>query len=129
MAAYATAEDLQARWKTLSPEEQARAATLLGDASLWLREWFPDLDARIASGSIEAGIALMVACAMVKRAMIASGLEGVTYAQDSEIYGPFSHQTGRTYKNPEGNLYVTAAERDLLEGRTSDAISMECAGW
>lgn len=129
MVAFATHEDLQDRWKELSDEEVSRADVLLEDASVWLREWFPDLESRIAAGSIDAAVAKMVACAMVKRAMISSGNEGITYAQRSEVYGPMSHQTGLTYKNPEGNLYITVAERDLLDGQPSGAKSMECAGW
>ena len=129
MAAFASHEDLEARWKPLSDEEQARADVLLEDASVWLGEWFPGLESRVAAGELAATIPTMVACAMVKRAMVSSGMEGVTYAQESEVYGPMSHQSGRTFKNPEGNLYITALERDLLDGQPSGAVSMECSGW
>ncbi len=128
MAAFATADDLGNRWKEFDGAEANRANTLLADASLLLRQWFPDLDARIESGSLDVGIPLMVVCAMVKRAMIASGREGVTYSQESENYGSFGHQSGLTFKNPEGNLYLTTAERGLLDSRASDAVSMECGG-
>ena len=123
MAAYATTSDLAARWRGLSDAEEPVADVLLSDAAVWLRAWFPDLDSRVGA-SVDEQALVMVSCSMVKRAMLSSGREGQTSGM--EAMGPFTQQVA--YKNPEGNLYLTAQEADLLDGRPSGAVSMECAG-
>lgn len=125
---YATPEDLSDRWKQLSDDEASTAATLLSDAAVWLRAWFPDLDARIGGGMLDAQVAVMVSCAMVKRALLALNYEGQSNASSTETMGPFTVTHQAVFKNPEGNLYLTAQEADLLDGRPSGAVSMECAG-
>lgn len=124
MAAFATPADLEARWRPLTDAETVVATTLLADAAVWLRAWFPDLDARIASAAVDTQAAVMVSCSMVKRALIASGHEG--QSSGMEAMGPFTRQVA--FRNPEGNLYVTEQEVDVLDGRPSGAVSMECAG-
>ncbi|HNP58424.1 hypothetical protein [uncultured Gordonia sp.] len=126
MAAYATAQDLRSRWPALA--DSATAEVLLEDAALWLRTWFPDLDARIASGAVDAGLAEMISCAMVKRAMLASEHEGQANQQSTAVMGPFTATSQVAYRNPEGNLYLTTQESDAFDGRPSGAVSMECAG-
>ena len=112
MVAFATSDDLASRWRPLIGDETDRADTLLGDASVWLRAWFPDLDGRIADGRIDAAIPVMVSCAMVKRAMLAAQFDGMSSVNDSAgIYGQ-----QRVFSNPQGNLYITSAERDLIAG-------------
>ncbi|MDJ0454411.1 Gp19/Gp15/Gp42 family protein [Gordonia amicalis] len=123
MSAYATPSDLAARWRVLTGLEDSQAETLLSDAAVWLRVWFPDLDARIEAGDVDAQVAVMLSCAMVKRAMIASGHEG--QSSGLAVMGPFTEQV--VFRNPEGNLYITEQEKILLDGR-SDAVSMECSG-
>ena len=61
--AFATVEDLEARWRTLTPEEQAMAAVLLDDAAVKLSEWEIDGDEK------QAAKLKIVSCDMVKRAM------------------------------------------------------------
>ena len=124
MVAYATSDQLASRWHALDEDEESTAGELLEDAAVWLRIWFPGLDARIADGRIEARAAEMVSCAMVKRAMIASGREG--QSSGMEVMGPFTSQAA--FRNPEGNLYLTAQEVNLIEGNPPSAVSMECAG-
>ena len=126
MTAYATAAQLKSRWPALADE--ATAAVLLADAALWLRTWFPDLDERIASGALDAGVAEMISCAMVKRAMLTSEHEGQANQQSTAVMGPFTATTQVAYRNPDGNLYLTTQESDALDGRPSGAVSMECAG-
>jgi hypothetical protein len=61
MADYATWEDVQARWRSLTQPEQDKATTYLGDASVLLRRNVPDLDERIATdnaAAIAAGTAV-----------------------------------------------------------------------
>lgn len=126
MATYAEAADLQARWRSLTTEETSRATVLLGDASVWLRAWFPDLDDRLAAGTLEADVPKMVVCAMVKRAMLDS--DGLSSEQSQQTAGPFSVTAQRAFSNPDGNLYVTARERDLLLGIRGAAVSFTSPG-
>lgn len=109
-AAFATVDDLENRWRTLSPEEQLLAGTLLEDASAMVRALASDVDARIWSGDLDAGVPVMVVCSMVKRAMLAADAPGVRTSQETS--GPFSQSY--TFANPMGDLYLTAAEKKLL---------------
>lgn len=126
MNPFAIADDLESRWRPLSTVEKARANVLLGDASVWLRAWFPELDDRITAGSLDPDVPKMVACAMVKRAMLDS--DGMSSNQSQQTMGPFSMMNQRSFSNPDGNLYVTSRERDLLSGNTSSAVSMTSPG-
>jgi hypothetical protein len=61
VADYATWQDVQARWRTLTSAEQTQATTYLGDASVLLRRNVPDLDERIVAdntAAIAAGTAV-----------------------------------------------------------------------
>ncbi len=105
MAAFAEVSDLEARWRPLpTPQEQATATALLGDASLIIRAEAPGADA------LDAELTKMVACGMVKRAMLASNMEGFSQVQNAA--GPFQH--GGTLANPMGNLYLSKQDRRLL---------------
>lgn len=110
---YATATDVQARWpeKVLSTAELATADTLCADASRRARARWRTLDARVAAGTLDPDDVRMVIATMVKRAMLASGAEGMT--NDSRTAGPFS-QT-RTYANPMGNLYFSKEDVMTLD--------------
>jgi hypothetical protein len=112
VTAYATVDQLQARWRPLTTEETSKAGVLLEDASVQIRFEIPDLKGRIEAGDADLlSAAIRVECAMVKRAM-ASGddVAGVTSTQETQ--GPFS-QTFQ-FANPSGDLYLTKAERRLL---------------
>ena len=63
--AYATVSDLEARWRTLSESEAARAAVLLDDAAVKIDEagYIDPNDSRKVS------LAKIISCDMVKRAM------------------------------------------------------------
>lgn len=102
MAALATAADVAAMWRPLTAEETTQAATLVDYASAVVRARFPDVDARVAAGSLDAALPRLVVASMVKRAMLAGGLEGVK----RDVVGPFQTEAF----NPEGALYLTGAE-------------------
>lgn len=112
MRPFATANDLEARWRVLSASEKGQAETMLGDAS-----------AVIASELARSGIALdesdeiqaanlkATCCAMVKRAMNAGDeLSGVS--QYSQTAGSYSFSA--TAANLNGDLYMTSNERKRL---------------
>lgn len=128
MAAYATSTDLQSRWRALTTAEQSQATTLLGDASTWIRAWIPSVDERITAGLLDSELVKIVACSMVKRAMLGLGHEGQASHQHTETMGPFTETENAVFRNPDGNLYLTRDEFDLLDGRPSGAVSMECEG-
>lgn len=128
MAAFATHEDLVKRWKGFDLADAELADQLLEDASVWLRAWFPCAhDLTGASLDLVQSL-VIVACAMVKRALLNGDSEGQT--SSSETVGPFQYQVA--YRNPEGNLYVTKQEEKLIDSacglNTSGAVSMTAQG-
>lgn len=121
---YASVTDLEARWRPLTDTEKATAEVLLGDASALIRVEVPDLVGRLFADppTIDEDVLRLVACAMVKRAMLAgSTADGVS--QQSQTAGPFSQQF--TYANPMGNLYLTKAERKLLGAGAQSAFTVD----
>lgn len=108
---YATVEDVEARWRTLSAEEKARAGVLLEDAAVRIDSACPLPVLPILPTEAELAARRIVSCEMVKRAMIAGdSMPGVETVQDGA--GPF--QTSFKYTNPTGDLYLTKADRKLL---------------
>lgn len=69
--AFATVEELAARWKELSNAEEDMASALLDDAAVMLRAAVPDLDARLEDGRLGVDVLSLVSCRMVRRAMSA----------------------------------------------------------
>jgi hypothetical protein len=111
MEPFATLEDLQQRFRILSADEQTRAAVLLEDASNIIHREFDLADRDIdLTDPVLVGNLKHVCCAMVKR-VIANGALG-DYTQYSQTVGSFNEQY--TFANPQGDMYLTAAERRLL---------------
>jgi hypothetical protein len=103
---FADAEELQVRWRPFTSDaERARAVALLGVASRLIRSQVPDVDARIAAGTLDPMLVGDVAVDVVRRAMVG----GVPGAQQSSTTVDGVSQS-YTYGNPMGNLYVTSDE-------------------
>ena len=125
---FAQLTDLQARWPALPLANESVAVQLLADASLWLRAWFPTAEtAAVDSADLTAALT-MVTCSIVKRAMLNADREGLTsYGETIDAY---AEQV--VFRNPDGNLYVTSAERQLLETllglNTAGAVSQTARG-
>lgn len=104
--AYATTQDIEARWRTLTQDEQSRADVLLDDAAAIL-------DALVVQdGTNEQGELLRtVSCNMVIRAMSAAA-DSYGVSQQSMTAGPYTQQW--TYSNPSGDMYLTKLEKRLL---------------
>ncbi len=118
---FATASDLESGWRPLTDAEVARADTLLSRASARIRQRFPSVDDRIAEGTLDPEIPLIVAVAMAQRAMSVTA-EGVS--QESQNAGPFA--VNRQFSNPMGNLYLGADDIALLsESRVRRAFSVD----
>ena len=114
-APFASASDVAARWRTLTSAEVATADVLAVDASGMIRDRWSDVDSRIAAGTLSAASVTRVVAHMVKRAMIAGDAEGLE--SRSQTAGPFG--VSDKFANPNANLYFTAEDLRLLEGRPS----------
>ena len=112
-ADYATLADLKKHWPKLPSEDEEEAKQKLHEASIIIRGEYPDLDAWIAGGGMDPETPQFVACRMVKNALNVdeeaptAGLETFQFGA-----GPFS--MGGKVRNPDGNIYLTAADKRLL---------------
>ena len=112
MGAFATVNDLEARWRTLDDDEKAKAEVLLGDASVHLQTFI-----RQKRGEFYNPDALMlenlkvVCCNVVMRSMNAKqsffGMSEV-----SATAGPYSQTF--TPINSSGDMRLTDEELRLL---------------
>jgi hypothetical protein len=121
MFAFATKTDVAARWRTLSTDESTLVDALLEDASDMIRVRWPDVDERLTAGTLERKTLVRVVSAMVRRAMMNRGSEGV--ATTNTVAGPFAQNA--TFTNADGNLYLTA--QDILD--LSVATERSHVGW
>lgn len=106
--AYATCADVEARWRTLTADEQDKATVLLEDASVELSR----LVRVDISDQQQAAALRIVCCNMVIRSMVASTSDTYGVGELQATMGPFG-QTAK-FANPNGDLYVTKQERKLL---------------
>lgn len=111
MAALATVDDVESRWRPLTTEEQQRALVLLDDASAVIRTRFPSIDTQIAYGDVAQEAVIATAVAMVVRVM--SNPEGVS----QETIDSYSV----TYRERSGSMYLDPTEADLLSPDTATA--------
>ncbi|MER7331668.1 MULTISPECIES: hypothetical protein [unclassified Micromonospora] len=110
---FATPEQVAAVFRPLTAAEAAIVAARLAAASRMLRGRFPDLDARIAAGTLDPDLAADAAVAMVLRVIRKPGaLAGVGNLK-AEATGPFRRDY---YPDEDGDLdlVVTDAEVALL---------------
>lgn len=108
---YATPDDVEIRWRTLTDSEQDVVAVLIEDAADIIVGRWPDIPGRIVDGAIPEVTLVRVIAGMVRRAMMNRDSEGVTQMQATA--GPFSG--GATYSNPNNNLYLTADDIRALD--------------
>lgn len=122
--AYATVEDLEARYGELSSDLQEQAEVLLDDAAVLI-----DSQATIDSeDEQQLAAAKMVSCAVVNRALQASASDMYGVSNASYTMGPFSQSA--TFSNPSGDLYLTAQEKRLLGAGGTIISSMRAqVGW
>lgn len=97
----------------------------LARASRYVRAEVPSVDARIASGKLDADLVKDIVCEMVKSAS-ASMAEGVGVASVQQAAGPYSKTT--TFANPVGDLYLTKKQRRLLGGGLARAGNVDVIG-
>lgn len=114
--AFAEVSDLEARWRELTTDDEARASVLLDDASAMLEAMVGVVDPAYSDYMNRLKI---VTCNMVIRAMSASEADTFGASNMSMTAGPYSQSF--TYANPSGDMYVTKAEKVML-GITSSYI-------
>lgn len=110
---YADLADLKLHWSKLPAEDEADATQKLHEASVEVRGNYPDLDSRIGSGSLDPEIPKLVVCRMVKRALDVSE-DAPTAGFESMQFGTGPFTVGGKVHNPDGNVYLSAADKRLL---------------
>ena len=106
MADLATIADVEARWRTLSADEAATAATLITDASGMVRVRVPTIDDRLAAGTLSAETVAGVVARMVLRVMrnpegkVSESIDDYTYRRSDAV--------------ADGSLYLSDDELRLL---------------
>lgn len=106
--AYATVDDLEARWHALDGDEADRAEVLLEDAAAML-DALVEVD---PEDEKQANLLKIVSCSMVTRAMLSAESDAYGVSQLDYGMGPFSQAAH--FANPNGDLYITAQEKRLL---------------
>lgn len=114
--AYASIEDLAARWRPLSGAEATRATVLLDDAAVRI-----DAAKKPSTPPADLEVRKIISCDMVKRAMMTDP-NLPPASQTQQTAGPF--QQGITYANPAGDMYLTKAEQTMLGARRQTASSV-----
>lgn len=115
---FATPDELAARWRPLFDGERETATTLLADASDLIMTQCPKWD------KANEATLRRIACQMVKRAMLAMDRAGVS--QSTQTAGSFSESM--SYSNPDGDLYLTSAERKSLGKGVQTAFHIHMGG-
>jgi hypothetical protein len=113
MADYATLEDLKKHWPGLPAEREAEATQKLHEATVEVRALFPDVETRLLASTLDDDIPRLVVSRMVKRAMDVA-TDAATAGLESFQFGTGPFTMGGKVHNPEGNLYLTAADKRLL---------------
>jgi hypothetical protein len=113
MADLAQVDDLTDVWRDLDAAEVGRAASLIRFASAYVRDEIPSVDARIASGTLQADTVAGIVVSMVQRAM--GNTDGVlTRSRSIDDYSE-SFTYDRAVSS--GELMLTDSERARLTGR------------
>lgn len=106
--AYATVEDLEARWKVLTESERATAETLLDDAAAYLDAVVPTCN----SNPNFSRVLKIVSCSMVQRSM--SAMQSDAYGIKQQTISADIYSQSVTYANPTGDFYLTGSEKRML---------------
>lgn len=113
---YATVNDIEVRWRTLSADEQTKAAALISDATAIIDSLAVDTSECEEDWD---ELAKVVTCNMVIRAMAAGQSDSYGLSQSSMTAGPYTQSW--SYANPSGDMYLTKLEKRML-GITSGYI-------
>lgn len=111
ITAFATVEDLQAGWKTLTEAEQGVASTLLLRATAQLYGLLSNGGIEIdPEDELQAINLNTVTCNMVRRSMSSAAVDGI--AQVSQAIG--STNASVQIYNPDGAFFLSKMDKDAL---------------
>lgn len=116
--AYATIDDLEARYGEVPIELSDRVDALLEDAATIL-------DAQVVvdiSDQQQLARLRLVSCSMVNRALQAAESDAYGISQASMTAG--SYTQSMSYANPSGDLYLTGTEKRMLGIGTGYILSL-----
>lgn len=116
MEPFATIEDLEARWRTLTEDEQEQAGTTLLDATAFITAEMRRYHVPInEDDEVQHQNLVAVTCAVAKRSLLmafdsGNTLTGVSkYSEQADVWN-----ASVTLANPMGDMYLTAQEKRLL---------------
>src|SRR6476660_9490005 len=114
MEPFATAGDVEAIWRTLTDQDTVRVLARIEQASRMVREQVPDVDARIAAGTLNPATVRDVVVDMVERVVATDRFvrQGSVAVDDGS--------ESRTYVSSvaDGELFISPAQLLRLQGRS-----------
>lgn len=116
MSAFAGTVDIEAAWRTLTDTEVVVAGSRLTFISAIIRTKVPDVDTRIAAGTLDATLVKHVAVAAVLRTL--KNPDGKSEEQIED------YRYRRDASSASGALYLTGDELALLTRRARGAFSI-----
>jgi hypothetical protein len=114
MEPFATPSDVEAIWRTLTDQDTIRVFARIAQASRMVREQVPDVDARIAAGTLSADTVRDVVVDMVERVVsvdrfVRQGSVAVDDGSESKTY---------VSAVADGELFISPAQLLRLQGRS-----------
>lgn len=118
MKSFASAEDLEVRWRTMTPSEKRKADVLLSDAAAIIASALEQAGIEIDSeDDMQAANLVRVSCSMVQRAMAQGD------GEQQHAWG------GELVMNPSGDLYLSKSDKKSLGiGRARIGFASMCGG-
>lgn len=122
-----TVNDLIARWRSLTSDEQQLANTYITDVENALHTYAydrgMDLDNLLTTPSERAGLYTAIVCDIVRREMSALADDGPAFSQYSQSVNGYNVQG--TFLSPGGGLFIKNSELKLLGLMTQKAKAVE----
>ena len=119
---FATADDLESRWHSLTADEKTKADVHLADVSEWIRERSPVWQ-RLQDERPR--LLVKVTCDIVRRIMQADSSIPGGVTRVNQVTGSFSEQY--SFANPTGDMYLRDDEKRLLGIGGQRAFSVDMA--
>lgn len=119
---FATADDLESRWHSLTADEKTKAGVHLADVSEWIRERSPVWQ-RLQDERPR--LLVKVTCDIVRRIMQADSSIPGGVTQVNQSVGSFSE--GYSFSAPTGDMYLRDDEKRLLGIGGQRAFSVDMA--
>ena len=129
MSTYATIEDLEKRWRTLTSEESTRAETLLSDVESILKLKAKSLNKDIDIMSEDSDykqVLISVICDIVKR-ILKKNVDQEALSQFSQSAGGYTFSG--TYLVPNDNIYIMDKELKRLGLKQQKMYGIDLNGY